>query len=295
MAEQQPIIIKKKKGHDHGHHGGAWKVAYADFVTAMMAFFMVMWIMGMSEETRAQVAGYFNDPMGFTPNTPMTRTVIPLPGSPNSKIGGPSSGLGARPQSEDAARREMAQARALAREIEQAISREAAQYGEAGRLLMEGVEVDITNEGVELNFIENTGEVFFKLGSAEIRPAARTLIGKLAPLLARSGRDMIIDGHTDSRPFPSSTYDNWDLSGDRAAALRRLFKAGGVTSRQILAVRANADRRLRRPDDPLHFSNRRVSVLLPFEFAAATEKGLPREELSEQVQGMFRRPVEIAP
>jgi chemotaxis protein MotB len=289
MQEGAPIIIKKKKAHAHGHHGGAWKVAYADFVTAMMAFFMVMWIMGMSDQTRSMVQGYFNDPVGFMKNQPMSRTVIPLPGTPNTKIGG--SGVSGSGQSE-MERKEYEEALAIKKKIEEIVEQE--EKTGYGKTLMEGVELTITQDGLQIEFIEKSGEVFFELGSAVIRPAARRLIARVAPILAASGRPMILDGHTDARPFPSPSYDNWDLSGDRAAALRRALKAGGVPASQIIAVRANADRVLREKQDPFHFSNRRVSVLLPYETRLRSAIGLGRVP-DRRLQGMFKSPIEVAP
>lgn len=286
MSEGTPIIVKKKKAHAHGHHGGAWKVAYADFVTAMMAFFLVMWIMGMDAQTRSMVAGYFNDPNGFMRNLPTSRNIISAPGMPAKGKGDTTA------QSEDRRKHEADQAHSLKKKIEAAIVASAPKDG-YGQELIEGVEVHVTQEGLRIEFIEKSGEVFFELGSAEIRPQARRLIGKVAPILARSKWPMEIDGHTDSRPYPSPHYDNWDLSADRASAMRRALRDAGVPSSQVLAVRAHADRELRRPGDPYHFSNRRVSLLLPFNRGAGPE--LPKEVLADGVQAQFRQPLGIAP
>ena len=285
MAEQ-PIIVKKIKAHGHAHHGGSWKVAYADFVTAMMAFFMVMWIMGLSDETRAQIQGYFNDPVGFMKNTPRSRSVIPINGSPKTKPKtdkGPSEG-----QIETA--RSMAQQEKEAEEIRKEVSHAAESGGEADADLqgiLKDVEMSVTDEGLKIEFIEREGEVFFELGSAVIRPAARKLIAKIAPVLARSGKPMLIDGHTDARAFPSHSYDNWNLSGDRANALRRALCENGVSEKQLLGVRAHGATQPRKPEDPFHFSNRRVAILLPFKPAEASVGPLPAEQVHEGTQAAF--------
>lgn len=257
MSDGTPIIIKKKKSHGHGgHHGGAWKVAYADFVTAMMAFFMVMWIMGLSDQTRAQIQGYFNDPLGFTKNEPKAKVNIQPPGNQYSRIGQTQT---AGPQD---SRKEKQEAEVVKNQIEEALkSKDAGLEG-----LAKDVEVNVTDEGLELQFVEKD-RAFFEVGSATLLPDAKRLIARIAPVLAHTGRKMMIDGHTDARPYPGSGYDNWDLSGDRANAMRRALKSGGVSVGQIVTVRANADQKLRMPDAPYDSSNRRVTILLPYESA----------------------------
>jgi len=262
MADGTPIIIKKKKAHGHGgHHGGSWKVAYADFVTAMMAFFMVMWIMGLSDQTRAQIQGYFNDPLGFTKNEPKAKVNISPPGEQYARVG--------RSQSAGAhdARKEMREAESVKEQIEEELRDP--ESGLEG--LKRDVEIAVTDEGLELQFIERD-KAFFAVGSAVLTPNARKLISRIAPILANTERPLMIDGHTDSRPYPGTGYDNWDLSGDRAHAMRRALMAGGVQQKQIVSVRGNADRKLKVPEDPLNPTNRRVIVLLPF---ASEEENSP--------------------
>lgn len=274
------LIVKKRKSHGgHGHHGGSWKVAYADFVTAMMAFFMVMWIMGLSDQTRAQIQGYFNDPLGFVKNQPMTRNVITLPGTPQAKPGrDQSEGTGSK-------QTEAQRAQQLAEQVRRTIQQDRADLSAE---MLQDVQVTVTAEGVQLQFTERKGPVFFSLGSAELLPPAERLIRKLSPVLARAGRKMIIDGYTDARPYPSSSYTNWDLSGDRAAAIRRALVAGGVSERQFDMVRANADTRPLHPDDPYNAENRRVTILLPYRVSDAEAKGLPSDEMRDKLRQTFR-------
>src|SRR5579862_7924672 len=204
MSDGTPIIIKKVRAHGgHAHHGGSWKVAYADFVTAMMAFFMVMWIMGLSDETRAQIQGYFNDPIGFAKNMPRNKAVISPKVVPLTKPGTGMTGADKPYQNE---RKEMAD---LKRELQKAT---------AGLDKLFHVDIQITPEGLRLEFIEDKND-FFETGSAVLKPGALEIIRAIAPRLAASNRRMVVEGHTDSVPFGNDPMGNFNLSGDRAKAL----------------------------------------------------------------------------
>lgn len=289
MADGTPIIIKKKKSHGHGHHGGAWKVAYADFVTAMMAFFMVMWIMGMSQETRSMIQGYFNDPIGFTKNEPKTRVNIqPTNGSPLAPAAN-RNGAGSAEKSTEQKLVEAVQA-----QVKSAINQE--QDETLKKLYKESIEMKVTNEGLELEFVEGSGSVFFEIGSAAIRPGAANLIKRIAPILAKTGRPIQIDGHTDARPFASGHYSNWELSCDRARSMLTIMMASGVPDKQFFSVNGHGSKMLKRIDDPNHFSNRRVNVLLRFSSPGGDQTVMmPKDILNDQIQGAFRRPPNLAP
>jgi chemotaxis protein MotB len=284
MNDGTPIIIKKKKVQSHGHHGGSWKVAYADFVTAMMAFFMVMWIMGMSAETRSMVAGYFNDPNGFIKNPPKSRTPFAIPGSPSPRQGqgGDTMNMAEKSDQEEIKKIET--------KLEEAIGSDASL-----RNLFKNMEMSITEEGLRIEFMEASGSVFFETGRAVIRPDAKRLIAKVAPLLAQSGRTMVVEGHTDAMPYAGANYDNLNLSTDRALAMKRALQGGGVTLKQIAQVRGYAANKLRKPDKPLDFSNRRVTVLIPFHVVADSTVDLPADVIKGQIEGVFRKPIEVAP
>lgn len=284
MSETTPIIVKKKKVQAAGHHGGSWKVAYADFVTAMMAFFMVMWIMGMSAETRSMVAGYFNDPFGFIKNPPKSKSPFATPGSPTPK---PGNGKGT---SESKQSVEQVKLKEVESEFKKAMSADP-ELAELSR----HVEITMTEEGLRIELVEAAGAVFFETGKDVIRPIALKLIARIAPILTRSGRNIVIEGHTDSAQYSSLAYNNWDLSADRAQALRRALSFGGVPLKQFTEIRGYADTHLKNPSDPLHFSNRRVTLMLPFSKTAAVIDNLPREHLREAIQGVFRQDIGIAP
>jgi chemotaxis protein MotB len=277
-----PIIVKKKKSHDHGHHGGSWKVAYADFVTAMMAFFLVMWIMGLSDESKAQIAGYFNDPMGHTKSAPMSRNILKLPSMDSPRAGKEREGETVRRMQEREKLEE------LANKIQGTIADDPRLKG-----LSKHIEIMLTPEGLRLEFLEDKQAVFFESGSAVVRPAARRLIRKLGPLLVEARRPIAIEGHTDAQPFKGSGYDNWDLSVDRARAMAKELGAAGVAGKQFAHIQGFADTRLKYPKQPTHFANRRVSLLLPLE--QAPEEPTIREQLRQDVDAQFHPPLGIVP
>ena len=261
----QPVIIKKKKSHDHGgHHGGSWKVAYADFVTAMMAFFMVMWIMGLSDDTRSIVAGYFNDPMGFMKNEPRSKTVITMPGMKASKPGEDRDG--SKPLDDKS------QVKEMQKDIEKNFKNLAAGSTDISKLL-QYVSVKVTTEGLRMEFMEDKGAVFFESGSATIRPLALQLIASIAPIVKESGRDLKLEGHTDAAPYRGSGYDNYRLGSDRANAFRIALLQDGIPDAQFAEVTSYADKQPLFPEDPLHFGNRRVSLLLKFKKESAIVTG----------------------
>ena len=285
MNEGAPIIIKKKKVMPHGHHGGAWKVAYADFVTAMMAFFLVMWIMGMSPDDRKQVQGYFNDPMGFMKEMPK--------GPPNAgPTGGSSTMRAVRDQgnASKAAQKDTKELVSLEKKVQSALV-QSASHGDLAALI-KAIEVHVTPEGLEIEFVEGKGVVFFELGSATVRPQAKGVILRVASQLHRAGRVMFIDGHTDGRQFAGGGQDNKLLSAQRAQSVYRLLRAGGVPEAQVLDIRGRGDRKLKYPEKPLDGRNRRVSILLPFKGA---EEKVMGDVTGGDSQATFASPIDIKP
>ena len=280
---EAPIIVKKKKSHGHAHHGGSWKVAYADFVTAMMAFFMVMWIMGLSDDVKIQIQGYFNDPLGFMKNQPRSKSSIAMKSFPNTRPGqSQKSSLNTAKHEEE----EHIKAGQIKEKIKEALQKS----GDLKELL-KNIDITITPEGLRIELLESTGSVFFESGRAVIRPDALKLIrDKMAPILSKTGHAMILEGHTDAKPYGGTNYTNWELSEDRANALRRALEDGGVTDEQVMGVRGYAAKELRVPTDPYHYSNRRVSILLPFKESKDVKVDLPKEQMSNQIQGLFHAP-----
>jgi chemotaxis protein MotB len=247
-GNQQPIFIIKKKGHGHhGHHGGAWKVAYADFVTAMMAFFLVMWIVGQSSEVKAGIAGYFRDPGAFSDGG---RGV--LPGAESGTTGG-GAPMGAT---------DVASAKATLEQAAEEIRKALAALPEFEHL-KEQVEITLTEEGLRIELREGPEDGFFDSGSAAVKPSTVAMLEVIASQLGALPNKVAVEGHTDSRPYsPSLGYTNWELSADRANAARRILEGSGTQHGQIEAVRGYADTRLRKPDDALDAGNRRISIVV---------------------------------
>lgn len=236
-SSQPPIIVKKII--HHGHHGGAWKVAYADFVTAMMALFIVLWLLSSSQKVQKAVGGYFRDPKGAGKMVGNTRS---------------ATGEGLLVQPDD-----MNQ---LKKKIEAAMKKEVKDFDK----LQEFVEITVTEEGLRIELIESGNSTFFESGNSAPTPDGSSVLTKLSEQLASLQNNIVIEGHTDSKPFGTSdSYTNWELSVDRANAARRLMIKNGIAAGRVVQIRGFADHRLRRSDDPLAASNRRVSVIVKFE------------------------------
>jgi chemotaxis protein MotB len=282
MADNQVIIVKKKAAHGHGHHGGSWKVAYADFVTAMMAFFMVMWIMGLSEENKNIIQGYFNDPLGFNKTVPRSNAIVDLKMKPNSTgRSGRSDGKGSHDiKSVGDNAGELAK-------IEKAAKQLLESDPELAKALKEHIDFRLTEEGLRLEFKEAATPVFFESGSAVLRKEGLKLIQKIGPFLAQKGCKIIVEGHTDSVGYGSkASYSNWELSQDRAGAMRRALIGSGVNYGQFQGVMGYAETKPLYPDtrDP---RNRRVSVLVPKETTKEILGGgenEPKKELMPEVK-----------
>ncbi len=221
-----------------GGRGAAWKVAYADFVTALMALFIVLWMMNASEAVKRSVAGYFHDPAGHS-----------------SKAG---EGPGASPEALRATREN-------ATNLQQMIERALRNMPEFDKL-RDHVKLSVTNEGLRIDLMENEQATFFKNGSADPTPAGQHLLQVLASQISRMPNAIVVEGHTDAHPFrntrPESGYGNWELSTDRANTARRLLCAGGIPAARIVEVRGFADQRLLEPGAPESSRNRRISIVV---------------------------------
>ena len=237
MDQPRPIIILKKKAGHGGHHGGAWKVAYADFVTAMMALFIVLWLLNSSKQIQVAVGGYFKDPTGTS-----------------KKVGSNMSGGG---ENFVLTRDNMPK---LKDQLQQAI-RQMADFEK----LKSHIEMTVTAEGLRIELSESASGTFFDSGSAKLKTDGRDLLVTLAQELGQLPNKVSIEGHTDSNPYAASAnYGNWELSADRANTARRVMQASGLKADQVTQVRGFADQRLRKPDAPLDPSNRRISLIVQY-------------------------------
>jgi chemotaxis protein MotB len=249
--DEVPIIIVKKRGAQHEEaHGGAWKVAYADFVTAMMALFIVLWIVGQGAKVKNAVAGYFRNPdmvsqAGGGPTDKTAPIEMPLASEPET--GGPGLDTDAR--------------RVLERAAE-ALARELASRQDLSALAKQ-VSIEITPEGLRLEARETSDASFFDVGTANLKPEARAVLTVIAREIAKLSQRVVVEGHTDSRRYSRDDgYTNYELSADRANSARRVLISGGVATKQVSEVRGYADTRLKNAADPLEPSNRRISILV---------------------------------
>jgi len=246
MAAARPIIVIKKKGGHGGHHGGAWKVAYADFVTAMMSLFIVLWLMNSSKQIQQAVGGYFRDPAGTTKLT-----------GGNGK--GPGESPGAGPA--DALTLSKDNMSKLKENLQDAIHKI-----EDLTKLKNQIEMTVTSEGLRIELLESAKGTFFESGSPELNDSGKETLIALAKELGGVPNKISIEGHTDSRPLlrHGGEYGNWELSVDRANNARRLMQENGLRADQVTQVRGYADQHLRKPGAPEDPSNRRISILVQY-------------------------------
>jgi chemotaxis protein MotB len=255
-----PIIIIKKKGGHSGHHGGAWKVAYADFVTAMMALFIVLWLMSSSsKQTQVAISGYFKDPSGKA-----------------KEVGSTMTGTGQNlplVKKEDMAK--------LKAQLEQSIQK----MNDLDKL-NKNIEITVTSEGLRIELLESAKGAFFESGSATLNKSGQEIVALLAGELGKVPNHISVEGHTDAKPFSGKNiYSNWELSSDRANAARRLMQQAGFRADQVSQVRGFADQRLRNANDPFDPSNRRISIIVQYLSNNADEGGSAAEDAQKVVEG----------
>ena len=237
MAAEEPIVIKRINKHG-GHHGGAWKVAYADFVTAMMALFIVLWLMNSAKPVQDAVGGYFRDPNGT-----------------GQKKGTRLGGAG------DAGALKQQDMKKLKEDLMRAMGK-MANFEKLNKL----IEMTVTPEGLQIELMEDPKGTFFENGSANPTQTMQSLLKVLAPEAGKLPNKVSIEGHTNSVPYTKgASYTNWELSTDRANAARRLMISDGLRSDQVVEVRGFADQKLRKPKEPSDPSNRRITVLIQYQ------------------------------
>jgi chemotaxis protein MotB len=234
LAKRPIIVIKKKVSHG-GHHGGAWKVAYADFVTAMMSLFIVLWLLNSTPQIQKAVGGYFNDPRGQA-----------------SKTGTDNLGAGSNISIDKST------VEALKAKIQKAIMQQ-----KNLEQLSKQVEITITGEGLRVELIEGKGGTFFETGSAKLNENGVQLLALLADQLKGLPNRLTIEGHTDAQPYSGDLgYTNWELSTDRANSARRVLQQHGMEDSRFAQVRGFADQMPRVKTDPMDASNRRVTLIV---------------------------------
>ncbi len=283
--KEEPIIIKKKKvHHGHGAHSGSWKVAYADFVTAMMAFFIVMWILGQSEQIREMVSAFFKDPGAFNFITGKRTVPVkidifenPEPGKGKSKeehqfyfFLPPEQQDTLATKVTEKLRKQAVQDSIKAVERVQNIAKELSSIFEETKAknpeiakLLNSIKFELTKEGLRIELIESQDITFFEIGSSKLKPEAVEILKILAKEIGKLPNYVEVEGHTDSRQYSKqSQYSNWELSADRANAARRVLEQNGLWEGQIVKVTGFADKKLRNPENPFDYTNRRTTILI---------------------------------
>ncbi len=285
--DEQPIIVKKiiKKVAGHGHHGGAWKVAYADFVTAMMALFMLLWIVNMDPSAKSVIADFFKEPVQ---TGPMKGTNAILggntrPGEPGPMDGGASffkfRQLKITQQNQDE----------VAKKMQEDLKRLLEQSKYQG--LLKSVEIKATDRGILVELHEEKGKPLFKSGSTTFTEEAKTLIDAIAAIVQGSNNKMVVSGFTDAARYGTGNYDNWNLSADRAQTLRRQMMARGVDRARLARVEGYGDTQLKAPETPYSSVNRRLTILLLND--GGLQNLLPRE-LTAQDQALIEEEQQVA-
>lgn len=261
--EDQPIIIKRKKVVAAGHHGGSWKVAFADFATAMMAFFLVLWLTATaSPEQKLAVEGYFKDPIGYTEGG--SKNPVDLGGSASVVEESSEDVADSDIRIEDQAVEEMAQT--LEQQKMERLFQDLKDRIEENKTLQDFKDqllIDITSEGLRIQIVDRSQRPMFDSGRAELKYYSQDILFELAKTLSTVDNKLSITGHTDSSPFNGRPgYTNWELSADRANTARRALVAGGVGERQIGRVVGLSDSVLFNKDDPQAPVNRRISIIV---------------------------------
>jgi chemotaxis protein MotB len=273
MADQ-PVIIKKiKKNKGHGHHGGAWKLAYADFVTAMMAFFLLMWLVGATDEkTKRGIAEYFQHP------DKVSLLEDSNGGAQTSLIQGGGADLASQEQGqvnngqtteieEDSPEEIEKKAEQIDLEQLELLKKKIQTMIDANPHLAEfkdQIKLETTQEGLRVQIVDNKNTPMFKIASAETEPDVQLILRKLAPVINELPNKITINGHTDALPFPDNQtgYTNWELSSDRANAARYELNQGGLAEEKVLRVIGLSSSIPYNPKDALDPMNRRISIIV---------------------------------
>ena len=260
-AKPRPIIIKRKKIVAGGHHGGAWKVAYADFVTAMMAFFLVMWLLAaVNPDQRAAIFEYFRNPSLESGTAPKAAPGQNGPGGASTNPIDLRGGLDARRSAEPADAAERRQLESLLEELRQAVDRSQALKPFKDQLLL-----DITPDGLRLQIVDSQNRPMFDLGSSRLKDYTSAILREVGRYLNTVPNRVSISGHTDTTPYSGSAgagYGNWELSADRANAARRALLAGGLEESKVTRVVGLSSSVLFDKTNARNPVNRRIAIIV---------------------------------
>ncbi|HTF95376.1 MAG TPA: flagellar motor protein MotB [Cellvibrio sp.] len=276
-ATQQPIIIKKKKGHGHGHHGGSWKVALADFMTAMMAFFLLMWLLGStSKEEQKAIAGYFQDPgseyvvgeggadLGLiSQDQPLKQSQSEEPDDEDASNKEATKDH-EKEMTEEDVKKEMEKIETQQlEELKKQLETEINSLDSVFQQIKDQILIDFTALGLRIQIVDKDQRPMFDVGSANLQPWSSDVLHALAPILDKVQNKISITGHTDSTPYGAgATYTNWELSADRANAARRALLEGTYPEPKVATVQgmgSAAPLLVDKPNEPI---NRRIAIIV---------------------------------
>jgi chemotaxis protein MotB len=275
-SAQQPLIIKKKKGHGHGHHGGSWKVALADFMTAMMAFFLLMWILGStSTEEKKAISGYFNDPgspyvvgdggadLGvITQDQPIQRSKADE--SERTTASDKEDVASRQSMTDDELKREMERIEnEQLQELKEQLEAEINSLDSVFQQIKDQILIDFTALGLRIQIVDKEQRPMFDIGSANLKSYSAEVLHALAPILNKVQNKISITGHTDSTPYGAgATYTNWELSADRANAARRALLEGTYPESKVATVQGMGSAAPFLVDRPAEPINRRIAIIV---------------------------------
>lgn len=268
---QRPIVIKRIKKVAGSHHGGAWKIAYADFVTAMMAFFLLMWLLGSSTKSQLEgISEYFKTPLKIAlmggSSIGETNSVLKGGGTDLTRQHGEVKKGEIKDDESSAQAKKVIKERierikleGLKQKIEEAIENNPSLKKFANQLLL-----DITSDGLRIQIVDEQNRPMFALGKADLQPYTKTILREIGKMLNDVDNKISLSGHTDAKPFPSGDkgYSNWELSADRANASRRELIVGGMDTNKVLQVIGLSSAVLFDKNDPLNPINRRISIVV---------------------------------
>jgi len=273
MAEDtKPIIVKKIKKGGHGHHGGAWKIAYADFVTAMMAFFLLMWLMGSTtKEEKQAISDYFQNPTPIAGPGGASTSMIKIGGGKDVTYSEGDTKRGSNPEDKagktEEAKPEVGQITQtdkerliqLKKELEAAID-----ASEALKPFKEQLLLELTKEGLRIQIVDKENRPMFSSGSSILQPYAAQILREIGQVINHVPNRISLSGHTDATPYGGSSqfYSNWELSADRANASRRALSSGGMSEEKVARVVGLSSAVLFDKTNPINPINRRISIIV---------------------------------
>ncbi|MFJ4391264.1 flagellar motor protein MotB [Pseudomonas soli] len=270
MENNQPIIVKRVKRFGDGHHGGAWKIAFADFATAMMAFFLVLWLLSTATpEQKIAIAGYFKDPIGFSESG--TPYIIDLGGSPElapEKTINPE--VKSEPTPDTSLQLDKDKVETMAEQVErerlELLLQELQNKVEENPQLQkfkDQILFEITQDGLRIQIMDAENRPMFDLGSARLQPYFEDILLAMADTIKAVPNKISISGHTDAKPYSGTgDFGNWELSANRANAARRALVAGGYPDEQVARVVGYASSSLFDRANPFNPVNRRIDIIV---------------------------------